>query len=357
VDLARAAVLASQSLTALKPARVTGSLTPEVLVPRIGDYLIERGKLTREDLERGLTRCQELNAQGNPCLIGQVLLEMGLVDRETLDGVITEQILQLHEALQQTNRQLEYRVQVRTRELQNALDRLSELNQLKSNFISNVSHELRTPLTHIRGYLDLMMDGSLGGVSEDQRLALEVMLRSEGRLEELIEELIQFTLASSEMLVLDLSVIDFSKLVSSVLSKTVNKAQRKHLTLEMELSDSLPPVRADEDKMTWVVMELLDNAVKFTQSGGRVKIAARQVEQMVCCSVTDTGIGIPKERLPEIFAPFHQLDNSVTRRYGGVGLGLALVKKIMEAHEANIKVQSIEGKGTRFEFCLPIYTG
>jgi signal transduction histidine kinase len=241
--------------------------------------------------------------------------------------------------------------------LQNALDRLSELNQLKSNFISNVSHELRTPLTHIRGYLDLMMNGSLGGVSDDQHLALEVMLRSEGRLEELIEELIQFTLASSEMLMLDLSVIDFSKLVSSVLSKTINKAQRKHLRLEMELSDSLPPVRADEDKMTWVVMELLDNAVKFTQRGGRVKIATRQVEQMVCCSVTDTGIGIPKERLPEIFAPFHQLDNSVTRRYGGVGLGLALVKKIMEAHEANIKVQSVEGKGTRFEFCLPIYTG
>jgi signal transduction histidine kinase len=357
VDLARAAVLASQSLTALKPARVTGPLTPEVLVPRIGDYLIERGKLTREDLERGLARCQELNAQGNPCLIGQVLLEMGLVDRETLDGVVTEQILKLHEALQHTNRQLEHRVQARTRELQNALDRLSELNQLKSNFIANVSHELRTPLTHIRGYLDLMVDGSLGGVSEDQRLALEVMLRSEGRLEELIEELIQFTLASSEMLTLDLSVIDFSKLVSSVISKTVSKAQRKHLTLEMELSDSLPPLHADEDKLTWVVMELLDNAVKFTPSGGRVKIAARQVEQAVCCSVTDTGIGIPSERLPEIFAPFHQLDNSVTRRYGGVGLGLALVKKIMEAHEANIKVQSVEGKGTRFEFCLPIYTG
>jgi signal transduction histidine kinase len=357
VDLARAAVLASQALTALKPAKVTGSLTPEVLVPRIGDYLIERGALTRDDLEIALARSRELEAQGEPRLVGQVLLEMGLVERETLDAAITEQILKLHEALRQTNRQLEQRVQARTRELQNALDKLSELNQLKSNFIANVSHELRTPLTHIRGYLDLMIDGSLGDISEDQHLALEVMLRSEGRLEELIEELIQFTLASSEMLMLDLSIVDFSKLVSSAISKTITKAQRKHLALEMELNDPLPQVNADEDKLTWVVMELLDNAVKFTQSGGRVKIAVRQVEQMLYCSVTDTGIGIPKERLPEIFAPFHQLDNSVTRRYGGVGLGLALVKKIMEAHEANIKVQSVEGKGTRFEFSLPIYTG
>lgn len=356
VGLARAAALASQALTAHKPPSQTGPLTPEVLVPRIGDYLIERGALNRDDLEQALARCRQLEEQGNPQLVGQVLLEMGLVDREILDEVITEQILKLQEALQQANRRLEQRVQARTRELQNALDKLSELDQLKSNFVSNVSHELRTPLTHIRGYLDLMVDGSLGEVSEDQRLALEVMLRSEARLEELIEELIQFTLASSEMLVLDLSVVDFNKLLSTVISKTIPKVQRRNLILEMELSDSLPMVSADEDKLTWVVMELLDNAVKFTPAGGRVRIAAQHVDQKVCCSVSDTGIGIPKERLSEIFAPFHQLDNSVTRRYGGVGLGLALVKKIMEAHEASLKVQSVEGKGTRFEFCLPICT-
>lgn len=356
VDLARAAALATQAVAAYKPARVTGPLTPEVLVPRIGDYLVERGTLTRDDLEQALIRCRQLDDQGNPQLVGQVLLEMGLVDRETLDSVITEQILKLQEALRSANRHLEQRIQARTQELQNALEKLAELDQLKSNFISNVSHELRTPLTHLRGYLDLMVDGSLGSISEDQRLALEVMLRSEGRLEELIEELIQFTLASSEMLILDLSIVDFSQLISQVISKMVSKAQRRSLTLEMELADPLPHIKGDRDKLAWVVMELVDNAVKFTPSGGRVKIAARQLDQTLCISVSDTGIGIPKDRLSEIFTPFHQLDNSVTRRYGGVGLGLALVKKIMEAHEASIKVQSVEGKGTRFEFRLPIFT-
>ena len=357
VDLARAAVLASQALTSTAMISPDAPMTPEILVPRIGDYLIERGALTQVDLDRALAHSRELAQQGKPRLVGQVLLDLELVDRETLDQVITEQILQLQNALQQTNQQLEQRVQERTRELQNALNKLSELNQLKSNFVANVSHELRTPLTHLRGYLDLMDDGTLGELSEDQRLALEVMLRSEGRLEQLIDELIQFSLASSEQLILDLEIIDFNTLVSSVIPKMAIKAQNNGLALEMELADRLPPVKVDEDKLTWVVMELLDNSIKFTPRGGRVKIAVRQDIQELCCSVTDTGIGIAQDRLAEIFTPFHQLDSSVTRRYGGVGLGLALVKKIMEAHGAAIKVQSLEGKGSQFEFRLPIYSG
>lgn len=356
VDLARAAILASQALTSVQTIGPDAPMTPEILVPRIGDFLIERGALTQADLDRALAYSKELALQGKPRLVGQLLLEMGMVDRETLDQVITEQILQLQNALQQTNQQLEQRVQERTRELQNALSKLSELNQLKSNFVANVSHELRTPLTHLRGYLDLMEDGTLGELSEDQRLALEVMLRSESRLEELIDELIQFSLASSEQLILDLQLVDFGKLVSSVIPKMVVKAQNNGLALEMDLADQLPVVRVDEDKFTWVVMELLDNSIKFTPRGGRVKIAVRHNGTDLCCAVTDTGIGIPQARLAEIFTPFHQLDSSVTRRYGGVGLGLALVKKIVEAHGAVIKVQSLEGKGTQFEFRLPIYT-
>lgn len=357
VDLARAAAVASQALASLATIGPEGPMTPEILVPRIGDYLIERGALTQAELDRALAYSQELARQGKPRLVGQVLLDLELVNRETLDQVITEQILQLQDALQQTNRQLEQRVQERTRELQNALNKLAELNQLKSNFVANVSHELRTPLTHLRGYLDLMEDGTLGVLSEDQRLALEVMLRSEGRLEELIDELIQFSLASSEQLILDLEIVDFSKLVSSVIPKMAVKAQNNGLVLEMELADRLLPVKIDDDKLTWVVMELLDNSIKFTPRGGRVKIAVRQDNQDLCCTVTDTGIGIPQERQAEIFTPFHQLDSSVTRRYGGVGLGLALVKKIIEAHGSTIKVQSIAGKGTQFEFRLAIHSG
>lgn len=354
VDLAMAAVLASQALTSMATSTPAGPMTPEILVPRIGEFLIERGALSQEDLKQALAYSHDLAKQGAPRLMGQVLLELGLVNRETLDQVITEQILQLQSALQQTNQQLEQRVKERTRELQKALNDLSELNQLKSNFVANVSHELRTPLTHLRGYLDLMEDGTLGGLSEDQRQALEVMLRSEARLETLIDELIQFSAAASEQMVRDLEDVDLGKLVSAVIPRMAAKAEKKGLVLELVIAEQLPMIQVDADKITWVVLELLENSIKFTPRGGRVRIAVHEVGKDVRCTVTDTGIGIPADRLEEVFTPFHQLDSSVTRRYGGVGLGLALVKKIIEAHGSTIHVQSIEGRGTQFEFQFPI---
>jgi signal transduction histidine kinase len=124
------------------------------------------------------------------------LLELGLIDRQTLDQAITEQIMQLRAALQETNRQLEQRVQERTAELQNALNKLSELNQLKSNIVANISHELRTPLTHIKGYLELLIAELMGPLSPEQVGALEVMQRSTERLERQIEDLILFSIAS-----------------------------------------------------------------------------------------------------------------------------------------------------------------
>jgi signal transduction histidine kinase len=354
VDLARAALLAEHALASVTAAPVSGPITPEILVPRIGEYLLERGVLSQADLDRAVTYHQQEAAEGKRHLMGQVLLEMGLVDRETLDQVITEQILQLQSALQQTNRQLDQRVQERTRELQNALVKLSELNQLKSNFVSNVSHELRTPLTHLRGYLDLMSGGSLGPLSEDQRSALRVLLRSEARLEELIDELIQFSLASSEALFLDLKAVDLYQVVTAETSKAADKIRARGLSLTLNLSAGIPAVRVDEEKIAWVVHELLDNAIKFTPSGGRITVSLRNESQLIFCSVSDTGIGIPPSKVSEIFEPFHQLDGSVTRRYGGVGLGLSLVRKIIEAHGSSIEVYSEEGKGSQFEFYLPI---
>jgi signal transduction histidine kinase len=106
--------------------------------------------------------------------------------------------------------------------------------------------------------------------------------------------------------------------------------------------------------MRYVLTELLDNAVKFTPEGGVVRLVILSEEDLVNISIQDTGIGIAKERIAELFEPFHQLDGSVTRRYGGVGLGLALVRKIIEAHGSTIEVSSVEGKGSRFDFRLPL---
>jgi signal transduction histidine kinase len=334
-------------------AEPVAPVAPEILVPRLGDILLEKKMILPADLKRALVYHKELSDQGRPRLLGQVLLELDLVSKENLDQVITEQILQLQAALQQANLILEQRVQERTLDLQKALEKLSELNQLKSNFISNISHELRTPLTHIKGYLDLMADNSLGPLTPAQSSAVDVMIRSELRLEQLIEDLIRFSFANRGELTLNLAPNSAGELIDSCVSRSKKLAESRHVTLETFIQNDLPAVRADGEKIAWVLIQLIDNATKFSPQGGVVRIAAELEGRFILFSVTDTGIGIPKDRVEEIFEPFHQLDGSETRRYGGTGLGLALVRRIIESHGSFIKVKSEEGRGSRFEFALP----
>jgi signal transduction histidine kinase len=354
VNLALAAVIGEQEVISKISNNPAIPITPEILVPRVGELLIDRGVLTQEGLQRALDYSKRPGPDGQQRLVGQALLELKLIDRETLDQVITEQILQLQSALQQANLRLEKRVQERTQELQSALNKLAELNQLKSNFISNVSHELRTPLTHIRGYLDLMYDGCLGVLTVEQSTALDVMLRSEARLEELIEKMIQFSLEASGQFTLQIKPTNFNGVVEIALKQAKIKAANRPVVLKVELEEDPCIVRMDQEKIQWVVMELVNNAIKFTPPGGCVTVGLKKEADSACFQVIDTGIGISPERLLEIFEPYHQLDGSSTRRYGGIGLGLALVKKIIEAHGSKVDVTSDLDKGTLIKFQLPI---
>ena len=352
-NLALAAILAERELQT-SPLPSDMPITPEILVPRLGDSLIEKGKLTADGLQQALQYQKEKEAIGQPCLIGQALLDLDLIDRETLDQVVTEQILQLQTALQNANRDLEKRVHERTVELEQALTRLTELNQLKSNFIANISHELRTPLTHIRGYLELMIDEGLGPLTNDQTDALAVMHRSEERLERLIEDLIEFSLAAKGELSLQIDSIDLIDIFESLLMAYLPRCENKKLSLKADYPPDLPKVRGDAQKISWALTQLMDNAVKFTDPGGRVQLGAKREGQLVAVYVYDTGIGISPGQLEAIFEPFHQADSSATRRYGGTGLGLAIARQIIEAHGDTITVRSKVGEGSYFEFKLPI---
>lgn len=354
VDLALAAVLAERDVTVLQDGQTASQIDPELLVTRLGDYLIQNGIIKEQDLQQSLEFQKEKASSGETILVGQALLELGLIDREILDQAITKQILQLQFVLSETNRMLEKRVQERTRDLQQALDRLSELNQLKSNFIANISHELRTPLTHIKGYVELMVVGGLGSLSPDQMEAMDVIQRAEKRLERLIEDLIQFSLAAQGELTITPRRFDLNKVVGRVIEDLNPKARIRQVSLIPNLSSQSLIVQADEEKICWALMHLADNALKFTPLGGEVQINIFIEGNAARVAVIDNGIGIPNDRLIEIFEPFHQLDGSSTRKYSGTGLGLAMVRRILEGHQTQIEAHSVVGQGSRFEFSLSL---
>lgn len=328
-------------------------LTPEMLIPRMGEYIVQKGLITESDLQQALAYQQEQIAEGGHCLLGQALMDLNMLDRDTLDEVVTEQIIQLRSALQSSNRNLDQRVKERTSELNEALQRLSELSKMKANFVANISHELRTPLTHVKGYLELMVTGSLGDVSEEQRHALRVSQRATTKLESMIEDLIMFSLASRGEMSMKLDKVDIRRIVSLAVKSAFNKAEERGVQVLAAIPENIPIVQADSEKIAWVLNQLLDNGIKFTSSGGSVVVDLKEEgHSLVLLTVTDTGIGIPPDRLREIFEPFHQLDGSSTRHYGGTGLGLSLVRQIVEAHGSLLDVQSIEGKGSVFKFPL-----
>lgn len=327
-------------------------LTPEVLVPRLGEYLIECGLITENQLAWAIEIQTNAKKIGKNELLGEILIGQKLITRAQLDRAITEQILQLRAALQNANATLELRVKQRTEELEVALNQLADFNRMKSNIVANISHELRTPMTHIKGYLELLATSVLGPLSNDQANALRVMQKASDRLEKLIEDLLLFSEADKAQVALNLQPTSMHRLGQTLVNRAQVKAEEKHIQLNLVSDPALPPVKVDEEKISWAIGQLLDNAIKFTPADGIVELRCVGEDKTIRVIVKDSGIGIPSDRFEEIFEPFHQLDGSSTRRYGGTGLGLALVRKIIEAHGSVIRIRSEIGKGSEFEFDL-----
>lgn len=290
--------------------------------------------------------------KGESTLLGQILLELGYIDRITLDRAITNQILKLQTALQQSNQTLELRVKERTAELEKAYQKLSELNKLKNNFISNISHELRTPMTHVKGYIDLLLADDFGALTTDQHEAVDVLKRASERLSRLIDDLILFSTAETSTIQITKIDIDLQILAKEVIARNLALAGQKNIRLWLDCPQQSLHAFADPERVQWVINQLIDNAIKFTQPDGEVFLRVIPSNGVIKVSVIDTGIGIDPARFNEMFEPFHQLDGSSTRKQGGTGLGLTLAKKIVEAHGSRLVVSSIPGKGSKFDFLL-----
>ncbi|MHB8756729.1 MAG: ATP-binding protein [Bacillota bacterium] len=231
---------------------------------------------------------------------------------------------------------------------------LKEAEQARRDFVSNISHELRTPVTTLRGFVEAIRDGVVGGVMERERY-LGIMDEEIGRLSRLIEDLFQFSKLEAGKMDYRFEGLDPARLVDRVAEKVRPRLEREGLELRVEQpAGDYPLVVADSDRIEQVFFNLISNAVRFTPDGGRVTISAVTDEdrKRVIFSVADTGAGIPAADLPRIFERFYKAKTAAGRRAGGTGLGLAIVKHIVLDHGGAVWVESEEGKGSKFSFAL-----
>ncbi|MCS7350141.1 MAG: GAF domain-containing protein [Anaerolineae bacterium] len=249
------------------------------------------------------------------------------------------------------NARLFYELKAHAEELRRAYEELQEADRLKDEIVQNVSHELRTPLTFIKGYVDLLLDGSMGPLTEAQREAVEIISEKTNLLSRLVGDIV--TLQRIERGALNFEAVDIVAIARvSVQSFQLTASQAG---LEFAIEDPGGPVIVwgDRERLSQVLDNLLHNAVKFSPNGGRITVRILDMEEYVQVSVQDTGIGIPPDKLERIFERFYQVDGSTRRRFGGMGLGLAIVKRIVEAHGGQVWAESELGKGSTFYFTLP----
>src|SRR5262249_10380312 len=251
------------------------------------------------------------------------------------------------------NTRLFEEVQARTSELAKTVEDLEIASQHKSQFVANMSHELRTPLAAILGYAELMPEGFYEPLGQKSLAALTRICSNGKHLLGLINTVLDIAKIESGQFTLNMIEYAIESVVETVRSATESLAQNKKLALKTEVAKSLPIGVGDEQRLTQVLLNLVGNAIKFTDTA-EVRVTAKAVNDRFNVSVIDTGPGIPAEHQARIFEQFHQVDSSNTKAKGGTGLGLAIAKQIVELHGGRIWVESTLGKGSTFQMELPI---
>jgi signal transduction histidine kinase len=256
--------------------------------------------------------------------------------------------------------------------LQEAYDRLKELDRLKSNFLATVSHELRTPLTSIIGYSEMLVEGIAGEMSVEQREFVRTIHEKGEQLLELITSLLDLSKLESGTLAMRKSDVTVEHVVSDVVHTVSPAARKKAVSVTSTVEPGLPKLWADPTRLRQVMLNLVDNAMKFTPQGGTVRITIRATtmevepddeegglvllrskQPAVEIRVADTGIGIPDAEKSKVFDAFYQVDSRATRQVGGTGLGLSIVKRLVEGHDGRVWVEDNRPQGAVFVVTIP----
>ena len=288
----------------------------------------EIDKLTRQVLETGHPHRQELTIAAQPNGVAR-FMELSAVPTKSDGGGITGAAVLFHDITQ-----------------------LKQADEVRRDFVANVSHELRTPLSILRGYIETLRDDP--DLSDDELgRILEVMKKHSDRLTALTDDLLSLAKLESAHKGLHLEEVRISELFASIIRDWGKRFSDKKLSIDVSVSRSVPVLQADATRLQEVLYNLLDNALKYSREGGKIRLEARRQGEDVVISVTDTGIGIPEADLPRIFERFYRADKARSREMGGTGLGLSIVKHIAQMHGGSVEAESALGTGTTIRVILP----
>lgn len=233
------------------------------------------------------------------------------------------------------------------------ITRLKQLENVRKDFVANVSHELRTPLSIIKGYIETLLDEQPPDAATSRQF-LETIQRHSRRLESLVEDLLSISALESQQARLDFNPVNLHNVATAVIEELHDRALSRQVGVYLEISTTFPAVRADAQRLHQVLVNLLDNAIKYTPAGSKVRLNAGVANGTATVSVADNGPGIAAEHLPRIFERFYRVDKARSRELGGTGLGLAIVKHIVLAHGGRVWAESETGQGSVFHFTLPL---
>lgn len=278
---------------------------------------------------------------------------------EELITILSNQIGQalenarLFEKTWRASQELEQKVDERTRELTSALEEIKKVSQRKTDFVSSVSHELRTPLTSIKGYASILLTDKLGKLPPDVRERLGKINRHSDELVQMVNDLLDISRLESGRVAMKQERQDLNNIAKEIADLLAVQLKDKQLELSVDIPGHANTVFADASQIKRVFINIIGNAIKFTPAQGKISIRSHKTDQLIQIDISDTGYGIPEAAQEAIFEEFYRVDNLINQQVKGTGLGLALVKHIIEAHKGKIWVKSKEGAGSTFSFTLP----
>ena len=276
----------------------------------------------------------------------RVALHQSLIALQTFMGVATATFLVLGASIAERRRA--------EKEVRLARSRAEEANRAKAEFLAVMSHELRTPLNAISGYVDLLSLGVDGPLTEKQTTSLTRIQLNQQHLLSMIDDVLSFARIEAGKLKVDVRSLLVADAVSGLEALVRPEIQRKDIAFLNEPYDPTLSVRADPEKLRQILVNFLTNAIKFTPKGGRIGVGAEHAYGMVRIWVSDTGVGIPDDQLERVFEPFFQVERGSTRRYPGIGLGLAIARDFAHAMNGELRLESIVGEGSVASVLLPV---